>query len=412
MPPAARPERPPGRPVAPIWLIGLTQAAFGFYGGLVAIAIPELLAARHVPAETIARLTAMLLLPGALCFLACPVLDVRFSRRAWAIGLNVFAAAALVIAFLNVGSIAVLEICVLLGYTAINLYQAACGGWYATVVPGARQATLSAWINVANIGAGGLMATLVTELLRLLPLPFAASLFGLLILLPLAVFPFIPAPGPDRRLARDSFRALFAAVLSMLRRRDVLVVMLLFASPAAGFALTNLVAGYGAVFGATERQTSLLAGAGVAVAGILAATLGGPLCARLPLRRLYLATGILGACFTLGMVLLPRTPAVFGLVMLGENAFQSFAFTVSTTLSLRTVGHGNPVAATEYGILTCAVNVPLIYMQFADARGYSLYGLAGAFGIDAGVSIVVAVCLLCLLWWLARRQEQKQIPAG
>ena len=399
------------RAAAPTWLIGLTQAAFGFYGGLVAIAIPELLANRHVPAETVARLTAMLLLPGALCFLLCPLLDVRFSRRAWAVGLNVFAAAALVVAFLNVGSIAVLEACVLLGYTAINLYQAACGGWFATVVPGTRQATLSAWINVANIGAGGLMATLVTELLRLLPLGVAASLFGLLILLPVAVFPFIPAPGPDRRLARDSFEGLFRAIGSMLKRRDVLVVMLLYGSPAAGFALTNLVAGYGAVFGATERQTSLLAGAGVAVAGVLAAALGGPLCARLPLRRLYLATGIVGACFTAAVVMLPHTPAVFGLMMLGENAFQSLAFTVSTTLSLRTVGHGNPVAATEYGILTCAVNVPLIYMQFADARGYALHGLRGAFGVDAGVSMVVGVLLLAVLRWLGRRGEKVMAAA-
>ncbi len=399
------------RALAPTWLIGLTQAAFGFYGGLVAIAIPELLAARHVPADTVAGLTAMLLLPGALCFLACPLLDVRYSRRAWAVGLNVFAALALVVAFLNVGSIAVLETCVLLGYTAINLYQAACGGWFATVVAGERLPKLSAWINVANIGAGGLMATLVTELLRLLPLAVAAGLFGLLILLPLLVFPYIPAPGPDRRLARDSFRALFRAIGSMLKRREVLVVMLLYGSPAAGFALTNLVAGYGAVFNATELQASLLAGAGVAVAGVLAAALGGPLCARLPLRRLYLATGILGACFTFAVVLLPRTPAVFGLIMLGENAFQSFAFTVSTTLSLRTVGHGNPVAATEYGILTCAVNVPLIYMQFADARGYRLHGLAGAFRVDAGVSMIVAVLLLALLWWLrARGLRARLVP--
>ena len=399
------------RATAPTWLIGLTEAAFGFYGGLVAIAIPELLANRHVPAETIARLTAMLLLPGALCFLLCPVLDVRFSRRSWAVGLNVFAAAALVVAFLNLGSIAVLETCVLLGYTAINLYQAACGGWFATVVPGERQATLSAWINVANIGAGGLMATLVTELLHRLPLHVAAAVFGLLILLPLAVFPYIPAPGPDRRLARDSFRALFRAIGSMLKRREVLIVLLLFLSPAAGFALTNLVAGYGSAFGATERQTSLLAGVGVAIAGVLAAAIGGPLCARLPLRRLYLATGIVGACFTILMVVLPHTPAVFGLVMLGENAFQALAFTVSTTLSLRTVGHGNPVAATEYGILTCAVNVPLVYMQLADARGYRLHGLSGAFGVDAGLSIAAGVLLLGLLWWLAQRVGKNVVAA-
>ena len=403
---------PRTRPVAPAWIIGLTQASFGFYGGLVAIAIPELLAARHVPAERIAALTAMLLLPGALCFLLAPILDVRFSRRTWAYGCAVLGAAALVFAFLHLDSLVLLESSVLLGYTAINLYQAAIGGWFASVVPSSSQSTLSSWINVANIGAGGLMATLVTELLRILPITAAAVLFGALVLLPTAIFPFIPAPGPDRRLARDSFQSLFRAIFSMLKRREVLLVLLLFALPSSSFTLTNLLAGYGDSFHATERETSLLGGTGVAIAGVLASLIAAPLCRRLPLRRLYLTVGIAGGLFTLGLLLMPHTPAVFGLAMLGENAFQAMAFTVSTAISLRTVGHGNAIAATEYGILTCAVNVPLIYMEFVDAHAFARHGLPGAFSTDAAVSIAVCVALLALLFGLYRRGLLTRTPAG
>lgn len=397
------------RRIAPAWLTGISLASFGFYGGLVAIAIPELLAARHVPAERIAALTAMLLIPGAGSFLLAPMLDVKFSRRSWAFGCAVVGALALVFAFLHLDSIYVLEASVLLGYTAINLYQAACGGWFASVVPTAEQSTLSVFINVANIGAGGLMATLVTELLHAVPLQLAAGIFGALILLPTAIFPFIPAPGPDRMLARDSYRSVFRAIVKMLKRREVLLLLLLFALPSASFTLTNLVAGYGAAFHASERETSVLAGAGVAIAGVLAALLGGPACTRLPLRRLYLGTGVVGGFFTLALLLLPHTPAVFGVVMLGENAFQAFAFTVSTALTLRTVGHNNPVAATEYGFLICAVNVPLIYMEFIDAHGYARSGLRGAFMTDGLISIAVCVALLGLLAVLrARGSRQTQ----
>lgn len=398
------------RPLAPTWLIGLTNASFGFYGGLVAIAIPELLAARHIPAERIAALTALLLIPGAGSFLLAPILDVRISRRAWAFLTACIAAVFLVLAFLNLGNIFLLESFVLIGYSFANLNQAACGGWFASVVPGTRQPTLAAWMNVANIGAGGLMATLVTELLRVLPLTVAAFLFGALILLPTAIYPFIVAPGPDRRLARDSFRALFAAIFRMIRRPEVLIVLTLFVLPSSAFTLTNLLAGYGSYFHATERQTSLLAGTGVAIAGILASLVAGPLCARLPLRRLYLAIGILGGLFTLSLILLPHIPAVFGLAMLGENIFQSAAFTVSTALALRTVGHGNPIAATEYGVLICAVNVPLIYMQFIDARAFTLHGLNGVFTMDAAVSIAVCLALLTLLLHL--RRTQPPAPVG
>jgi PAT family beta-lactamase induction signal transducer AmpG len=391
------------RPIAPAWLIGLTNASFGFYGGLVAIAIPELLAQRHIPADRIAALTALLILPGPTCFLLAPILDVRFSRRTWAVLMACIGAAALVFAFLHIDNLVLLEASVLVGFFAVSLYAAALYGWFASVVPARSQPVLSACINVANIGAGGLMAVLVTELLHALPLAVCAWSFGALILLPTAIFPFIPAPGPDRKLAGDSFRALFRAIAHMLRRREVLLVLVLFAVPSSAFTLTNLLGGYGADFHASERQVSWLAGAGVAIAGILAALLGGVLCARLPLRRLYLGIGIVGALFTLSLLLMPHTPAIFGIAMLGENIFQSLAFTVVTAITLRTVGHANAVAATESAILSSAANLPLIYVQFFDAHFYTTHGLAGAFTADAALSLLSCAAMLSLLLYLHRR---------
>ena len=67
--------------IAPVWLIGLSLSPFGFYTGILFYAIPQLLAARHVPEERIANLSGLLMAPYALSFLIAPILDVRFSRR-------------------------------------------------------------------------------------------------------------------------------------------------------------------------------------------------------------------------------------------------------------------------------------------------------------------------------------------
>ena len=54
---------------APVWLLGLTNALFGMYGGILVIAVPQLLSARHVPEAMIAGMTAAAISPGFWTFL-------------------------------------------------------------------------------------------------------------------------------------------------------------------------------------------------------------------------------------------------------------------------------------------------------------------------------------------------------
>jgi PAT family beta-lactamase induction signal transducer AmpG len=391
------------RRTAPVWLIGLSASPFGFYGGIIAFAIPQLLAARHVPEERIAGLTGILILPGVLGFLFAPVLDVRFSRRWYGTVFCFLGACTLAIALMNMADLRVLGALMFVGYSCMALFGAALGGWFASVVPGAEQASLSAWMNVANIGAGGTMAVVSMRVIRHFPLPVAAAMLACMVMLPTVIFLFVPAPGPDRRMAKDSFGGLLRAVLSLFRRREVILVLMLFLLPSSSFALTNILGGLGGDFHTAERTVSLINGVGATIAGALAALLGGPLCKRLPLRQLYLWVGIVGGVFTLSLLLMPHTTVGFGVATLGENAFQALAFTVMTALALRTVGHGNALAATEYSILTSAGNLPIFYMQFVDSHAYTLHKLPGAFMMDAGISIAVCMSLLALLLYLRSR---------
>jgi PAT family beta-lactamase induction signal transducer AmpG len=383
--------------IAPVWLIGLSGSPYGFYGGILFYAVPQLLAARHVPEARIAGLSGVLILPSVLGFLIAPVLDVRFSRRCYATVCCALATAGLVAGLLNQTDLRVFGALMFVGFTFIWLFVAALGGWQASVIPTAQQATLSAWSQVGNVGAGGLMSFLSIRLIRHFPLPVAAALLASMVMLPTVIFLFIPAPGPDRRLARESFSGMLRAIVSLFRRGGVILVLLLFGLPSSSFTLTNVMSGLGGDFHTPERTVSLINGVGVTLAGIIASLLGGRLCARLPLRRLYLGAGIVGGLFTLSSLLLARTPAGFGVVTLGQNAFQALAFTVSTALALRTVGHGNALAATEFSILMSAVSLPLFYMQFIDSHAYALHGVPGAFITDAAVSITVCAGLAGLL---------------
>jgi MFS transporter, PAT family, beta-lactamase induction signal transducer AmpG len=398
--------------LAPIWLIGLSNAPFGFYGGIVFYAVPQLLAAQHLPEQQIAALAAYMILAIVLSVLIAPVLDVRFSRRWYASVCCVLSALFVGAALYNHGNVWILGTLLFLGYILAALFAAALGGWQASVIPASQQATLSAWANIANIGAAGLMSIVSMRLIRSLPLPLACALIACLFILPTSVFIFMPAPGPDRRLARESFSGLLRAVVSLFRRGEVILVVLMFVLPSSSFTLTNILSGIGADFHTPEATVSLINGAGITFAGIFASLLGGLLCARLPLRHLYLAVGIFGGIFTLTLLLFPHSPLGFGVATLGENALQALAFTVVTALSLRTVGHGNALAATEYGILNAASNVPLFYMQFVDSHAYKVHGLPGAFTADAGISIAVCTALLGLLAWLNKRPVREVASVG
>jgi PAT family beta-lactamase induction signal transducer AmpG len=391
------------RSFAPIWLMGLANAVFGMYGGIVVISAPQLLSARHVPESTIATMTAVMLSPGFWAFLVSPVLDVRFSRRWYSVLTAAAAAALLVLALLNLDRLILFEVFLLAGFFFANLYQSALGGWLSTIVKTDEESKLSVWVTIGNIAGGGAMAVMTGELVRNLSPVLAAVLLGAMVMLPTLIFLWMPAPGSDRRLASESFRRFFGEVVNLLKRREVLIAILLFAAPAATFSLTNLLAGLGDDFQASTHLVGLVGGSGVLLGGICGCLLFPLIDKLLPLRFLYLAIGGAGSLFTLALLLLPRTPAAFAVALIGENVFQALAITASTAIAFETIGRANPLAATAFCLQISAFNVPISYMLLVDRAGYAWRGVAGSYAADAGVSMAASLLLAALLIWLMRR---------
>lgn len=389
------------RSIAPLWLMGLTNSVFGMYAGIVLISVPQLLSNRHVPEATIAAMTAVMASPGFWTFLASPVLDVHFSRRTYSIGCALLAASLLVVALLNLNHLELVEILLVAGYFFANLYQSALGGWLSGITSPEQKSALSSWVTIGNVGGSGVMAVATGELVRNVPPHIAAWLLGAVIMLPTTVFLFMPAPGPDRRVAKESFAQFFREVLSLLKRREVLMALVLFAAPAATFSLTNFLSAIGDDFHASAHFVSLVGGVGILVGGV-----GGGLLFRLvdrwlPLRFLYLTIGVVGSLFTFLLIVCPRTPGLFAVGFLGENIFQGLAITTSIAIAFQTIGRHNPLAATIYCLITSAFNIPITYMLLIDGWGYAQQGPAGAFAADASLGIVASVVLGLLVWKLS-----------
>lgn len=391
--------------------MALTNLSYGLYGGAVAFAVPQLLGNRHVPEGEIAGLTAVAFSPSFWSFLFSPVLDVRFSRRWYAMALALFSALTLVVAFLNLDRLAVLETVLTAGFFAAYLYQSAVGGWLSSITSGEEEKTVSVWMTIGNVGGFGVMAIGCNQIVRHLSPMAVALVLGVSVLLPTILFPFMQAPGPDRRLASESFPQFFGDLVSLVKRREVLVAIVLFAAPAATFSLTNFLGSRGGNFHASPGFVGLVGGIGVAAGGIVGCLVFPALSRLMPMRPLYLVVGAVGAVCTLGLIALPHVPLSYAVILITENLFQSLAITTSIAVTFETIGRDNPLASTTFCFVTSAYGVPISYMLYVDAFGFAHGGIRGSMATDAIAGLVASAALGGMLLWLARRPKSARIAA-
>ncbi|HEY2069999.1 MAG TPA: MFS transporter [Rhizomicrobium sp.] len=383
--------------VPPIWLLGLCNLPLGLYGAVMLMTLPQILAANAVPEPRIASITAIGLLPGFCSFLVAPLLDWRFSRRTYAIAFTVIAAVLQFAALMFVRNLEVLTVCLFVGMFAVQLNVAAIGGWFATLTPVEKKGSLGAWLNVGNGLGFGVTAIIAIFLLRDLPYAVGAVILSLLLLLPVPVLFAMASLPADRKLAGESFRSFFRDIVDLVRRPAVFWTLLLFIMPAASFALTNTLGGIGHDFHASEKLVGLIGGVGVTIAGVVGALMVEPVLRRRSPLTIYLWVGVLGAAFTLSLIALPLTPLVFSLAVLGENLAQSSAFTVQNTITLRTIGEDNPLAATQFAFLTSATALPISYMQALDGQAYGYGAAAGSFLADGALTLCACIILAIAL---------------
>ena len=391
------------RKLPPVWLIGsLGNLPIGILGAVMLVTLPQLLASMHVPEPQIATITAIGLAPTFFNFLLAPLLDWRFNRRTYAIVFLLLGAVFQFAMLESLGNLGLLTVLLFGESLSVCLSRAALGGWLGAIVPQDQKGQLGTWYAVVNIGGTGIVIIIAIILLRDLPFALGAGLLSLMLLPSLVLCFLLPVVPADGRLARDSFLQFFRDLAGLLRQREILWTLMLFATPSASFALSNMLGGLGRDFGASERLVSIIGGTGATIAGV-AGSLLVPLLLRLVRPRpLYLLIGGIGACFTLALIGMRPNPVIFALAMLGENLFQSAAFAVEYTINLRSIGPNNPFAATQFALVRASSSFPIAYMQVFDGQAYGRGGISRALLADGGLTLA-ACCLLALLFRLRQR---------
>jgi PAT family beta-lactamase induction signal transducer AmpG len=400
-----------GRRPPPIWFMGMTNLVLGINGAVTLLIVPQLLAALRVPEPRIAQITALALVPLFAATPVSPILDVRFSRKTYAIGFTLLAGVLSALSLLLVGRLEIVGWLLFAAGFAVALAMSAVGGWLGSLVRREDDSRLAAWFTVANIGGFGLTSIVGVGLIRALPPGLGALGLGAMVAAPAAICLVIPGVPPDRRLASESFGQFFRDVMALIRKPSVLLTAALFAAPCASFALTNMLGGVGRDYHASEQFVAIAGGAGATVAGVIGSLLIPKLATRIPGRPLYLLVGAAGSLSTLALIVLPRTPALFAVAMAGENIAQAAAFTTSTFVIFAIMGKDNPLAATEYAVLTAAVGVPLVYMQMLDGQAYGAGGLGGAYLTDAGLGLAACAVMAAALL-AANGRGRRTVAAG
>jgi MFS transporter, PAT family, beta-lactamase induction signal transducer AmpG len=382
------------RRMLPPWAMGLAVAPLGFYFGFISTATPILLAAHHVSVGDIAKVSGIAFSPSFWAFLLCPILDVGFSKRTYALFFAAIAAVCLGVSTLLTANLTAFTIVVTAGCAAAVIFGNAHGGWMPDVIEDKHYSHVGSTSNIANLGAAGVFATLTIVLMRTLPPVPAAILLGLTVVAPTVLLFFIPLPAHPTRRVGEAFRSFFSDLYRVCRRPGCLLGLACFLSPTACFALTNLFSGMGDDFHTPESWVTALNGTGVAVICSIGCLVAIPICQRFLRRTVYVAAGFGGAIAALAMIWTPHTLTYYAIGVLGYNFFQGINYTAFSAFEYEIVGPGNPLAGTQMALLTAAANLPISYMTEVDGHFHTTHGLPGMFGVDAVSSIVVGAILL------------------
>jgi MFS family permease len=396
---ALRERSGPSVHIPPASIVGLALFPFGLVIGFTITALPFLLTRQGISLDRVASISAVVMSPTFWGWLVCPLLDTGLTRRAYC-WLTAVVGAVCVVAGLSVlplGRLGLTTGMLLVGELAMVMYGNAANGWMAEFLPDDRRGSVAGWTNVANLGGGALGSLAVMSLAPHMRMAWIGV--GLAACIVLGVLPTIVFPAPRRsafhvtQVFTDALKATWEAS----KRRECLVGFALFLAPVGAAAAINLFSGLGADFHVAEHTVVLVMGAGCAIATSIGALAGGYAANHVPRGYLYLgaAAGIVAVSLTLALT--GHSVAAFIAGALIYNALTGVVYAAFNALGFQLVGRNSAVASTQLALFTAAINAAVVYMTWADGRGYADFGVRGLFLVDGLASAVALLPLLLLV---------------
>lgn len=367
--------------------------------GFIITALPFLLTRQGISLDRAASTSAVVLSPTFWAWLVCPVLDTGLTRRTYCwltavVGAGCVAAALSVLSGMHLGMTTGLLLAATL---AMVMYGNAVNGWMAEFLPDDHRGSVGGWMNVANLGGGAAGSLAVMSLAPLMRMQWIGA--GLAACIVLGVLPTVVFPASRRSAFK--FKQVFTETVKTTwvacKRRECLVGFALFLAPVSAAAAINLFSGLGADFRVAEHTVVLVTGAGCAIATSIGALAGGYAANHVSRGYLYLVAGTGTAAVSIMLALTGHSVAMFIVGALIYNALTGVIYAAFNALGFQLVGRTSAVASTQLALFTAALNAAVVYMTWADGRGYAHFGVRGLFLVDGLASAVALLPLLLLV---------------
>jgi PAT family beta-lactamase induction signal transducer AmpG len=378
---------------------------FGLVAGFVITALPFLLSKAGISVDRLATISAIAMSPTFWAFLLTPIVDVGFTRRAYAFALAIASATSLAASlwFFSPARLTLFTALVLIAEFAVVLQGSSVTGWISEFLPDSERGRVGGWINVANLGGGALGAMVVMSAAAYLPFRTLGLMIASAILASTLFLLRFPKPADPQLGLRQIFGGTFRSVVQTSRQPQVLTGFLLFLSPVSCVAAINLFAGLGNEFHAASQWVVWSTGAGAAITSALGSILGGYIADRVDRGLLYLSGGILAGVCAVVMATTPHTQAIFIAGVLVYNGVAGVCYAGFSSLAFQLVGTRNATAATQFGLFAAATNGAIVYMTWLDGQGFRLFGTRGLLLVDGLAAISAAIPLLMFLRWRSMR---------
>lgn len=394
----------------PPWIVGAAMLPFGLVVGFTITALPYLLTRSGISLDRVAVVSATVMSPTFWGFLLNPILDSGFSRRIYC-WITLASAATCLPLGLWMLSLRHLGPCtefLLVAELAVVLFASAVTGWTAEFVPESARGPVGGWTNVANLGGGALGSLAIMSFVGHLDARWLGLGMMLAILVGAIPLLFLPPARSSSFHLREAFWTALKATWEVCKRRESLIGFALLLAPASTAAAINLFSGLGQDFHTASVTVIVVTGAGCAVTASIGSLLGGFASSRLPRGYVYLVAGIGAGLCALTMAFLPHDRTTFVVGVLLYNGFAGVTYASYSALCLELVGHCNPVACTQMGLFAAATNGAIVYMTWADGRGYRHFGARGLLCVDGIAAITAAIPLLFLVHHQLRAREVQE----
>jgi MFS family permease len=390
------------------FLYAILYIPFGALSGYLGVALAYTLAQDGVPVERIGALVALSYIPHAWKFLWAPIVDTTLTRHRWyliAVLCSGAGAWAMGIGATHPNAWALLSALVLLANLANTFLGMAVESLLAHGTPEALKGRAGGWLQVGNLGGGGLgggAALWIAE--RSGSPPLAGALMCASFLACGLALRFVGGEGGLVRqhdLAR-TLKALLRDLWQVARARGGYLALLVVFLPISTGAASNLWSAVASDWHASADAVALANGTFGGLVSAVGCLLGGSLCDRFPRKICYVVFGLLMSGCAVAMGLAPHTQAAYVVFTLAYALVNGLVYAAFSAVTLEAMGLG--AAATKYNLFASLANVPIAYMTALEGWVRSRAGVNSFLYFEAAMSVLALGVFIGASVWSARRE--------